>query len=120
MIQDRRPGKTLTRECRPGPFARARRDARQATWEDFNGYQQLISNKIISALLAAFAILIVTCVVLMAFQALLGALHDTLAARTLQWIGIGCIILLVTDILLLVGALSVRALEQDRRRSNDP
>ena len=33
---------------------------------------------------------------------------DTVAARALQWIGFGCVVLLVVDSLLLVGALSVR------------
>lgn len=80
----------------------------------------MISNKIVSTLLAAFAILIVTCAVLMGFQVLLSSLHDTVAARVIQWIGCGCVILLVIDLVLLVGALSVRAVEQDRRRSNDP
>ena len=74
----------------------------------------MISNKVVSALLAALAILTVTCAVLMGFQVLLSSLHDTVAARALQWIGFGCVILLVTDLLLLVGALAVRALEQDR------
>ena len=72
-----------------------------------------------STLLAALAILIVICAVLMGFQVLLSSLHDTVAARALQWIGFGCVILLITDVLLLVGALSVRALEQDRHQSND-
>jgi hypothetical protein len=79
----------------------------------------LISNKVVSTLLAAFAILIVSCAVLMGFQVLLSSLHDTVAARALQWIGFGCVILLITDVVLLVGALSVRALEQDRHRPND-
>jgi len=79
----------------------------------------LISNKIVSALLAALAILVVTCAVLMGFQALLSSLHDSAAARALQWIGFGCVILLIVDVLLLVGALSVRALEQDRRGPHD-
>jgi hypothetical protein len=79
----------------------------------------LISNKIVSTLLAAFAILVVTCAVLTGFQVLLSSLHDTVAARALQWVAFGCVILLITDLVLLVGALSVRALEQDRRRPND-
>ncbi|MDA1054867.1 MAG: hypothetical protein O3C40_30960 [Planctomycetota bacterium] len=79
----------------------------------------MISNRIVSTLLAALAILTVAGAVLMGFQVLLSSLHDTVAARALQWIGFGCLILLVTDLVLLVGALSVRALEQDRDRSND-
>jgi len=79
----------------------------------------LISNKVVSVLLAALAILTVICAVLMGFQVLLNALHDTVAARTLQWIGFGCVILLIADVLLLVGALSVRVLEQDRRGPHD-
>ncbi len=79
----------------------------------------MISNKVVSALLAALAILTVTCAVLMGFQALLSSLHDSAAARVLQWIGMGCVILLVIDVLLLVSALAVRVLEQDRRGPND-
>jgi len=79
----------------------------------------LISNKVVSTLLAAFAVLTVTCAVLMGFQSLLSSLHDAVAARALQWIGFGCSILLITDVVLLVGALSVRALEQDRSGPND-
>lgn len=79
----------------------------------------MISNKIVSALLAALAILTVTCAVLMGFQVLLSSLHDSAAARALQWIGFGCLVLLIVDVLLLVGALAVRALEQDRRGPRD-
>lgn len=55
----------------------------------------------------------------MGFQVLLSSLHDTVAARALQWIGFGCVILVVIDLLLLIGALSVRALEQDQRDPHD-
>ena len=79
----------------------------------------MISNKVVSALLAALAILTVTCAVLMGFQVLLSSLHDTVAARALQWIGFGCVVLLITDLVLLVGALSVRVLEQDHHDPND-
>ncbi|HRX78372.1 MAG TPA: hypothetical protein P5307_04880 [Pirellulaceae bacterium] len=72
-----------------------------------------------STLLAGLAILTVVCTVLMGFQVLLSSLHDTAAARALQWIGFGCVILLITDLVLLVGALSVRALEQERSGPND-
>lgn len=79
----------------------------------------LISNKVILVLLAAMAILTTICAVLLGFQGLLSSLHDAAAARVLQWIGLACMILLITDIMLLVGALSVRALEQDRDASDD-
>ncbi|MBI2481512.1 MAG: hypothetical protein HYV60_23585 [Planctomycetia bacterium] len=79
----------------------------------------MISNKVVSTLLASLAILTVACAVLMGFHVLLSSLHDTAAARVLRWIGFGCVILLITDLVLLVGALSVRALEQARRDSND-
>ena len=58
------------------------------------------------------------CAVLMGFQVLLSSLQDAAAARTLKWIGLGCVILLTTDLLLLVGALSVRALEQQNDDSD--
>ncbi len=79
----------------------------------------MISDKVVSTLLAAFAILIVACAVLLGFQVLLSSLHDTVAARALQWIGFGCVVLLVVDSLLLVGALSVRVLEKDREHRDD-
>jgi hypothetical protein len=79
-----------------------------------DGHGHLISNRVISILLGTLAILTVACAVLMGFQVLLSSLHDTIAARTLQWIGFGCLILLVTDLLLLVGALAARLIEQDQ------
>ena len=79
----------------------------------------MISNKVVATLLAALAVLTVTCAVLMGFQVLLSSLRDTVAARVLQWIGLGCLVLLIADLLLLVGALSVRVLEQDRHGPND-
>ena len=74
----------------------------------------MISSKVVSTLLAALALLTVSCAVLMGFQVLFNSLHDTVAAGALRWIGFGCVILLVIDLLLLVGALAARALEQDR------
>ena len=68
---------------------------------------------------AALVILTVICTVLMGFQVLLGALQDAAAARVLHWIGLGGMILLVIDVFLLVGALAMRVLEQDRNGSND-
>ena len=79
----------------------------------------MISNKVVSTLLAALAILTVTCAVLMGFQVLLSSLHDTVAARAIQWIGFGCLILLVSDLVLLVGALAARTLEQNRSDTDD-
>ncbi|MBC8351225.1 MAG: hypothetical protein H8E66_04515 [Planctomycetes bacterium] len=79
----------------------------------------MISNKVVTALLAAFAILIVSCAVLMGFQVLLSSLHDAAAAQVLQWVGFGCLALLVIDVLLLIGALAVRSLDQDRHRPDE-
>ncbi|MEO8495516.1 MAG: hypothetical protein ABI614_10635 [Planctomycetota bacterium] len=79
----------------------------------------MISNKVISALLATLAILTVICAVLMGFQVLLSSLHDTAAASVLQGVGLGCMILLIADLVLLVGALSARVLEQDRQGPRD-
>jgi hypothetical protein len=74
----------------------------------------MIPSKVISALLAALTILTVACAVLMAFQLLLGALQDGGAADVLRWIGFGCLLLLIVDVLLLVGALAIRAVQQDQ------
>lgn len=79
----------------------------------------MISNKVVSTLLAALAILTVACAVLLGFQTLPLALRDTAAALALRWICLGCVILLITDLVLLVGALSVRALERDQQGSDD-
>ncbi len=75
----------------------------------------MITNKVISTLLSALAVLTVLCVVLMGFQTLFSTLQDTVAARVLLWIGLGSLILLLTDVLLIVAALAIRTLEQSNR-----
>jgi len=47
----------------------------------------------------------------MAFQLLFGAVQDAPAAAVLRYIGCGCLVLLVVDVLLLIGALAIRDLE---------
>lgn len=80
----------------------------------------MISRKLISALLATLSILIVACAVLLGFQLLLSALQDSAAAATLGAVSLGCVILLVVDVLLLVGALAIRVLEQDQNGEDSP
>ncbi len=72
----------------------------------------VITNKVVLALLAVLAVLTVVCTVLMGFQTLFTSLQDTAAASVLSWIGLGCVILLLADVLLLVAALAVRSVEQ--------
>ncbi len=75
----------------------------------------MITNKVVASLLAGLAILSAICAVLLGFTSLLSSLNDTVAASALTWIGMGCVILLITNALLLIAALAVRSLEQNGR-----
>ncbi len=65
-------------------------------------------------------ILVVSFAVLMGGSALARATEDMVAARALQWIAIGLLILTVVDLVLLVGVLGLKALgDKDDRHSSD-
>ena len=68
-------------------------------------------------LVPGLAVLVVSFAVLMAFQTLFSALGDLLVARILGGIALGCLVILVVDVLLLVsvlGVLAVRDADEDR------
>lgn len=73
----------------------------------------VIPQRVFIALVGGLAILVVAFAVLMGFYALIGALGDAPAARALLWAATSCLILLVMDLVLLVGALGVQTLQQN-------
>ena len=75
----------------------------------------MISHRIIIVLVGGFALLLVAFAVIMAFYALIVSLGDAPAGKVLFWIAMGALILLITDVVLLVGALGLRAVQQQDR-----
>ena len=68
--------------------------------------------RVLLVLVFAQFVLLVAFAVLIAGYALAAATSDTLGATVLWWIAMGCLILVVVDILLLVGVLGIAALVQ--------
>ena len=79
----------------------------------------VISRPVFVVLVGAMAVLLAAFSVVMAFYALVSGLGDATGARVLLWIGIGCLILIVADLLLLVGALGLRAMEDRDERPTE-
>lgn len=73
----------------------------------------MVPRRFIAILVGALAFLLVTFAVLMAFHLLVQTLGDAQAARALLWTAVGCLVLLVIDLLLLVITLGVHALRND-------
>lgn len=71
----------------------------------------VLSRRVFALLVGALAVLLTAFSVTMAFYALLSGLGDSTGARVLLWIAVAGLILLVADLVLLVGALGLRALE---------
>ncbi len=61
-------------------------------------------------------ILIVMFAVLVGGYALTAAAHDTTGALVLWWTAMGCLLLIVTDMVLLVGTLGIAALLNSESR----
>ena len=71
----------------------------------------VLSRRVLTVLVGAMAVLLTAFSVTMAFCALLSGLGDATGARVLLWVAVAVLILFVADVLLLVGALGLRALE---------
>lgn len=72
----------------------------------------MIPRSLLTILVLALPVLVVSLAVLLAAAGLTAAIGDAPAASVLTWIGIGCGLLLLVNIVLLLCALGVRALEQ--------
>jgi hypothetical protein len=71
----------------------------------------VIPRRVFAVLVGGLMILIVAVAMLMAFHTLVSALGDEPAARALLWTAVGCLILALTNLVLLVAALGVQALQ---------
>lgn len=78
----------------------------------------MICRRVLTVLVAGFAILGVGCSLLMAVSMLVAALGDALGATVLRWVACGCGILLALDLVLLVVALGLIAIDP-RQDEND-
>ena len=78
----------------------------------------MVSRQFLAILVYSLPVLVVAFAVLMGAQALARATQDTTGATILWWIAMGCLITLVVDVLLLVGALGVDALSERNDRSS--
>ena len=79
----------------------------------------MIPQRALAVLVGVLAILVVAFSVLMAFYLLVLALGDAVASRAPLGTAFGCLILLVTDMVLLVGALGLKSLERRDRHTGD-
>ena len=71
----------------------------------------MVNRRIVLFLVTGLAILIVTLAVVLVFQSLFAALGDAATAGVLFGFGIACLVMLVVDVLLLVGALGMLAVQ---------
>lgn len=71
----------------------------------------MVSRRVIMVMVAGFAILGVGFALLLAVAALVDALGDAQGAQVLRWVGCGCGILLAMDLILLIVALGLRAID---------
>ncbi len=76
----------------------------------------MLPRSVLTTLVFALPILVVSFAVLMGGSALARATDDLAAARALQWIGVGILMLTVVDLVLLVGVLGLRALSDKEVR----
>ena len=79
----------------------------------------MIPRRLLTKLVFALPILITSFAVILGAALLAQALGDVAGARGLFWIAIGALIALVIDVLLLVGALGLLALDQRRDQPRD-
>lgn len=79
----------------------------------------MIPRPILATLVFALPLLIVAFAVLMAGGTLAQAMGDTGGALVLRWIALGLLMLTAVDLVLLVGVLGIRALD-DREDNSDP
>jgi hypothetical protein len=76
----------------------------------------VLPRSVLTTLVFALPILVVSFAVLMGGSALARATDDLAAARALQWIGVGILMLTVVDLVLLFGVLGLRALSDKEVR----
>jgi hypothetical protein len=74
----------------------------------------MIPRWFLTALVFALPVLVVTFAVALGAAALAGGLGDAAGSRGLLWFAIAALVVLVIDVVLLVAALGIRALEADR------
>ncbi len=75
----------------------------------------MISRRVITILVAGFTSLGVAFSLLLAVSMLVAALGDALGATVLRWVACGCGILLAIDLVLLVVALGLKAIDEGPR-----
>jgi hypothetical protein len=79
----------------------------------------VIPRVVFFVLVAGLSIFVVAFAVLMAFYALVTGLGDLVAARALLWTAMACLILAAVDLLLLVGALGLQAMQHQPQQRGD-
>ena len=84
----------------------------RALWR-FHSDSTVIPKALLRFLVLTLVLLLVAFAVLMAFYALVVQLGDAVAARALFWAANACLILLVTDAVLLLAALGLRAVTDE-------
>jgi hypothetical protein len=99
----------VARIDRTGTFTRIRK-SRVTLW-----VAAVISRRVFTVLVGGLAVLVVAFAVLMAFYLLISALGDAAASRAILWTAVGCLVFLVADLVLLVGALGLQSLVGEDR-----
>lgn len=80
----------------------------------------MVPRPLLTTLVFALPLLIVTFAVVSGVAALTDAMRDAAGALVLRWISVGVLVLAIIDVLLLVSVLGVRALSaDDHQRSDD-
>jgi hypothetical protein len=74
----------------------------------------MIPRWFLTTLVFALPVLVVTFAVVLGAAALAGGLGDAAGSRGLLWLAMAALVLLVIDVVLLVAALGIRALEAER------
>ena len=75
----------------------------------------MIPRPLLQVLVYALPVLVVAFAVILGAAQLAAAMKDAAGSRALVWVAVGALILLVIDVLLLVGALGLRALDGETR-----
>ncbi len=70
----------------------------------------MVSRRLLTILIAAFACLAVAFALLLSMSALVDALGDELGATVLRWVACGCGLLVAVDLILLLVALGLNAI----------
>ena len=81
----------------------------------------MIPRRYLAALVLALPVLVVTFAVLAGASFLAAGLGDAPGAMALKWVALGFLIVLVIDAILLLGALGIRAVqEEDENQESRP